>query len=403
MGLNTRTIQRVDLPMVDGPGFDAFARSRVSTAATLFESTSEYGKSPLVWEDVGSGTATHGANSRGVALSVAGGETITRQTFQYHRYQPGKSQLIVMSGVLGAVAADITQRIGYFDDDNGVFLEQSSSGLYCVVRTKTSGSVVNTKIEQADWNRSNADWFDPTKSNILWLDFEWLGTGRVRVGFYADGIPVPVHEFNNANVYATPYMQTANLPMRYQLVSGSTGTASDMLQVCGAVISEGGIDVGLGLLISADNGITAATTSTTAEAILTVRPKTTFNSITNRINLIFERFQIYALGQDTRYAVIYGGTLGGTPTWSDVNTTHSSAEFSEDIEAVSGGVELLTGYLLAGGVGQGGRADITQGILTRIPATQDSAGTAGRQVSLVCQALASTGTALGSLTWVESH
>ena len=91
----------------------------------------------------------------------------------YHHYLPGKSQLILESFCLGTARANTVKRIGYFDDRNGIFLQQAGDGsLSFVLRSYITGGVGNTVIPQAQ---------------LIMIDFQWLGVGRIRIGFVHDG------------------------------------------------------------------------------------------------------------------------------------------------------------------------------------------------------------------------
>jgi hypothetical protein len=82
---------------------------------------------------------------------------------------------------------------------------------------------------------------DITKTQILFIDMEWLGVGSVRVGFVINGQYITCHQFNNANTTQTVvYMQTAILPVRFE-ISG-TGAAGTLQQICCSVMSEGGYE-----------------------------------------------------------------------------------------------------------------------------------------------------------------
>ena len=83
---------------------------------------------------------------------------------------------------------------------------------------------------------------DPTKATILFMDFEWLGMGAVRVGFVIDGKFIVAHTFKNANDLSTVYMQTANLPIRYEIETAATLAAGTytLQQVCSTTLIEGG-------------------------------------------------------------------------------------------------------------------------------------------------------------------
>jgi hypothetical protein len=66
--------------------------------------------------------------------------------------------------------------------------------------------------------------------------------GSVRVGFVIDGKLIVAHTFLNANNLDTVYMQTANLPIRYEIEVTDTLAAGTytLQQVCSSVQSEGG-------------------------------------------------------------------------------------------------------------------------------------------------------------------
>ena len=58
-----------------------------------------------------------------MAVTTDSGSQVIRQSRPYIIYQPGKSLLILCTGVLNANSNgnDCDSKIGYFDDNNGVF------------------------------------------------------------------------------------------------------------------------------------------------------------------------------------------------------------------------------------------------------------------------------------------
>jgi len=109
------------------PGSDAYGRKRVSEPFTQFDSKLLGDERALFWDNQetgGSGTdSTYSADRSSVTLSVSDSTTGTRvlQSFERFNYQPGKSQVLIMSNVAGAASSGITKRWGYFDASNGVF------------------------------------------------------------------------------------------------------------------------------------------------------------------------------------------------------------------------------------------------------------------------------------------
>lgn len=240
---------------LDGNQIDAFGRLRVSNPFTLFDSQSRFGADPQYSYVVsGSGATAYQTNKSSVNLTVgtAVGKAMA-QTFRVFPYQPGKSLLILQTFSMAAAQANLVQQIGYFGAQNGIYLQQSGTGSTSVsmnVRTYTSGSVVNTSVDQTAWNVDKFDGTGPsgitldlTKTQILFIDIEWLGVGSVRTGFVINGVFYTAHIFNNANVQSFVYMTTAILPLRYYIEATGTVTGTPSLQmICSSVISEGGYE-----------------------------------------------------------------------------------------------------------------------------------------------------------------
>ena len=252
MSCDNVNIGNGQLITIGGNNVDAFGRLRVSNPLTIFDSKNIMSKNNLFDESLtGSGTVSYTANKSTVNLNVtqASGDKTIRQSKRVMSYQPGKSLLIFNTFVMNTLTANLKQKVGFFDGNNGIFFYADGTTLKIVRRTYTSGSAVDTEISQSSWNGdtlngTGASGFtlDPTKSNILFIDVEWLGVGSVRVGFVINGQLITAHTFNNANSLTTVYMQTANLPIRYEIERAGTLTAGTytLQQICSSCISEGG-------------------------------------------------------------------------------------------------------------------------------------------------------------------
>ena len=232
--------------------YDAFGRLRVSNPLTIFDSKSIMSKNSLFDESTANGgTVTYTSNKSTVNLNVteAVGSTTIRQSKRVMSYQPGKSLLIFNTFVMNAQTENLKQKVGLFDANNGIFFQDTGTGYQIVRRTYTSGAAVDTEINQSAWNGDKLNGTGPSgftlnaaTSNILFIDIEWLGVGSVRVGFVINGQLITAHTFYNANSLTTVYMQTANLPIRYEIQRTGTLTAGTytLQQICSSCISEGG-------------------------------------------------------------------------------------------------------------------------------------------------------------------
>lgn len=237
-----------------GPALDAFGRLRVSQPYTVFDSQNRYESDPQFDTSTATGGAiTHLPNESSVSMAVttSSGSEVVRQSYRVFPYQPGKSLLLLATFVMNTGKTNLRQRVGYFSTQNGVFLQLNNSEVSFVLRSYAGGSVDESRaITQANWNGDKLDGtgksgytLDLTKSQILFMDFEWLGVGSVRCGFVINGKFIVAHTFHNSNLYNAVYMTTAILPIRYEITNtGITASSSALKQICSSVVSEGGYE-----------------------------------------------------------------------------------------------------------------------------------------------------------------
>jgi hypothetical protein len=238
---------------IGGTNLDAFGRLRVSQPYTLFDSQNRY----IDGRQFSNVTATGGnityvpaESSFNLAVTTANASSVINQSFTTQTYQPGKSLLIMNTFAMGTLRANCRQRVGYFTTENGVYFEADGTTLYLVIRSSATGSIVEERIAQSSWNGDPLNGagasglvLDPTLTQILWSDIEWLGVGNVRAGFIINGAFIVCHTFQHANQAGNTrvYMTTATLNPRYEITNtGATSGATTMKQICSTVISEGG-------------------------------------------------------------------------------------------------------------------------------------------------------------------
>lgn len=251
--LSTDPYGNLAITLPASANLDAFGRLRVGAPQTLFDGKLINDAQPLYWDDQqtsGAGTSsTFNTNQASVTLAVSAATagTRVRQTFRYFNYQPGKGQIVAMTGVLGAPAAGITARAGLFDGDNGVFFEASPTTPQVVIRTKGTGVVVDHAVPQAAWNIDKFNGAGPSgitlnlaKTQIFVIDYQWLGTGTVRYGFFVNGTLYYCHAVHHANLDTIVYMSSPNLPARWEISNDGTGGVASVTQICTTVVSEGG-------------------------------------------------------------------------------------------------------------------------------------------------------------------
>lgn len=405
VNVDTRGNLLVGASFQDTGGLDAFGRLRASNPESIFETTFEYDAQPLLFSSTtaSSGTVAHNSNLVAVELTATtlSGSSAILQSKQYFRYHPGKSQMIVMTGNLGGAVSGCRRRIGQFDANNGFFFELDTV-LKVSVRSSTSGVAVDTSVPQSSWNLDRMDGtgasgvtINPSLQQIFFIDYQWLGAGRVRFGFVVAGRLHYCHEMNHANTLSTVYSRTATLPLRVECANTAVTLASTTLRfTCATVVSEGGF-INRGIVRRTSNGTTSKSVggSGTLVPVLSLRKKTSMVNVPIKIE---ELQLLMSTVDDGEMVVLINPTLTGA-SWSDLS---GAAQRDVASTAVSGGTEVYGSYVR----GAGGAASTTSitGLLetANLILGSDLAGTSDI-VTIALRNITSASTAFASLVYRE--
>jgi hypothetical protein len=394
---------------------DAFGRVRVSDPITLHDSTFAYGLEPRVYEDIssGNGSVTYNSNSRCAELAVTAGApgVAGLQSYQYCHYNPGKSHVLFMTlaanpNVL-TMAAGQKVEVGYFDDANGLFARYDSTGVYAVRRSSVTGSVVEEAVHSSNFNLDPLDGtgpsgvlLDPNVSQIVVIDLQFLGVGRVRMGLEVAGRIIYAHQFNFANENPGMYMQSGTLPVRWRFEDTGTTGWDHTEAYCSMVSTEGGAEENRGIPLVARNvaGISVASGADTH--LISIRPKTTFAGLPNRIwNILEEVSALNSGNNDVLVTVYYDATITGG-AWADVDTSDSGMEQNVTASFAPGtGVAIGDFWVTSTATNPGQGALSTK---NRLPIAINAAGTTPvGTITLVARGLGGTSTSYGSIHWRE--
>jgi hypothetical protein len=396
---------------------DAFGRMRVVQPFTLFDSTHRFSDNGL-W--VTSNTASNSSysfveNQSTIDMTVgttANAEVI-RETTKVFSYQPGKS-LLVMNTFAMEPKANVRQRVGYFGQSNGIYLENDSNTNYLVVRSNTSSTVTETRVPQSQWNidkfdgtgyssqiggAEHAGGLDVSKTNIFWMDIEWLGVGDVRCGFVVDGRFIVAHIFHNDNRNTVPYMTTASLPLRLEIKNtGVTASNSTLSQICSSVVSEGGYEL-YGSQQAVATSITSPVdlpTAGTYYPIISLRLKQ------SRLDAIVILTALSILAPSNAYynwQMRAGANTTSGGTWVSAGD-NSAVEYKLDGGSVVGGRVLASGF--TGSTNQSATPiDILKEALFKFQLERNGLTNTPYELTLVAAASFNGADIFGSMDWEE--
>jgi len=391
-----------------GVSVDAFNRLRVSEPYSLFDSQNRYAADNQFDVSTASGgSTTYLTNESAVRMDVTttSGSEVVRQSYRRFPYQPGKGLLVLVTFVMDNTEANLRQRAGYFDTQNGVFFQKTGTTKEFVLRSYISGAVDDSRtVAQSSWNGDKLDGtgpsgytLDPTKAQILWMDFEWLGVGSVRCGFVINGEFILCHTFHNANIITSVYMTTAILPIRFEIKSTATASSSSSMKaICCSVVSEGGFQQ-VSIDHVARRTSILGTIGTTFLPLVSIRLASTALGavvLPNRVQVLPTTSQNYEV------ALFKNATLTGA-SWAAVSS-NANVEMDVAATAVTGGTIVQTDYTTASGSGGATSLSASTGYNWDLQLGASIAGTSDiLTVAIRTVSGATTGDAVGSLSFYD--
>jgi hypothetical protein len=349
----------------DGPNLDAFGRLRTAAVQNLVDIKHVYDKNPLQINEVTAGTATSIFNQEYARVRMstsANNDLVIRQSKTHPIYQPGKSQLFQASFSNFQLETNVIKRVGGFTSTtastynsvfDGYFLE--SNGVTNVISFQIwrSGTTVYSAAT-AVWDNNG---FDPTginwsNTNLMSVDYQWLGVGRMRFALDIAGQLFYFTEHNCANNEPNVYMTSPNQPIRYEIRQIGVGSGYfDM--ICSQVSSEGALN-GLYSTVGIQNSTTAdLATSGTKYPYIGYRLKQNYKSVTSQYSSLF----ILNTSNDNYLVTIeYNPTLSVTPSWTDIpNSPFQYSVYNGTVTATI----TSPGHIMSSLIGESGTSALT--------------------------------------------
>jgi len=422
---------------VAGPGDDgnltSKGRSKISPYETTFFNTFQFGTETDVWEtDVtGTGSATHAPASSQVQLSINGdsGDKVIRQTLLVQRYVPGRTSTVSFAVTLGTPVEGIRKRFGMFDvNGDGFWFEDS--GVWAdgapIYNCTVSNGGTDIVVPRSAWNGDKLDGTsssgivaDPTKMQLVNIEYEWYGAGQIKFGFVIDGATRIIHTHRNANRRDLPWAQTPFLPIRMEIEALTTvaGGPYTMLQGSNSIISEGTVGkLGIAQNISSPfygtrmaAGLTSAVTKDNWYPVLSIRLKST----TLKGIVLPQMFQVATIDNtNIFYKLVRNATIpaevtvgaDGPQPWLDHPDPNGFTQYQtyinpDNITEANHGSALDSGFVISGGGGTGIELESS----TAYQIGRSSLGTVSDVFTILCASNGTGKDALASMTWIEQR
>lgn len=343
----------------------AFGELLVAQLSPIFQNSFEYTVSNTALNK--NTTVNGGTVTQATAMAVVGTSTTTASSAElksetHAKYRAGMGGVLRFTSLFTSPVAVTEQYVGIMDEAGS---SQAFKNGYGVGHNGTTfgfhrwSNDTLTTVAQSDWddplNGSGPSGMviDFTKINVYFIQFQYLGGGAISLYIEDDktGQVTEVHKILYANFNTEPSVYNPNF--HFHIWVDNKATTSDLIVKSS---SYGYFVEGRTNLIELQqpqqsSGLKQKTDVTTEVAILTIRNKTSYASKSNFIEILLENvsgaIEASAANNLGKLRIIKNATLGGTPSYSDINTTNSVVDIDTAGTTVSGGTELLS-FPLAG-------------------------------------------------------
>jgi hypothetical protein len=214
--------QKTKVQYADTSNLDAFGRLRISESNQIWEGkvVNGYDWGPDIVnsaDDSGRSYWEYGPNFCDLVMANASAPPsnfcVYRESAYHLPYQSGRSSLCMFTfsgfdtrSAPGSLSK-VYKRIGLYHNSSFDIQNQLLDGFFFESYTNQVSFVVSYqgteifRLDQSNWENtdfdpSTIDWAVP---QIGWIDYEWLGVGRIRFGLVIDGVARKFGEFSLAN------------------------------------------------------------------------------------------------------------------------------------------------------------------------------------------------------------
>jgi len=344
-------------PFIDRP-LTAFGDLRVAELHPQFQGSFEYtvdNTDLFEVTTVNGGTVTQASGMAVITSSTTTASTAMLQSVRHARYKSGLGGLARFTVLFTSPIAATEQYAGLVDEagSSAAF----KNGLMIGYDGTTFGyhrfqNDVKTTVALANWDDpldgsgASGETIDQTKMNIFFIRYQYLGAGAIQVWFEKqNGDIVIVHTEKYAGLFVVP--STFNPNYHFHIHVNNKGTTDNLIMKSSsyAYFVEG--KTGFIELHQPQNAteLIEKTSVSTETAILTIRNKATYVSKTNFIDIHIQNIAVAIEAANANnlgdIRVVKNTTLGGTPSYSDINTANSVVEFDVAGTTLTGGVNIL--------------------------------------------------------------
>ena len=338
----------------------AFGELLTAQLTPVFQNSFEYtvDNTELTSNAVVNGGSVTQAN----AMAVCTSSTTTASTAkliskQHAKYRPGMGGLFRFTALFTTGVATTEQFIGILDEAGS---SESFKNGYAIGMNGTDFSILRFQndvlmaVAQSSFSEDPLDGTGPsgmtidiTKLNVFEIRFQYLGAGEIDflVENPSTGLFFIFHKIEYSNAYTTPSVYNPNIHATLWVNNKATTSNIILKSASYAYFIEGKNNLQQIQQPEFSSGKRGKGTVTTEVALFTIRNKASYASKSNFIDIKILYFSIGVEASSANnlasFRIVRNATLGGSPSYSDINTSDSVMDIDTAGTTVTGGKEIL--------------------------------------------------------------
>lgn len=247
------------------------------------------------------------------------------------RYLPGMGGLVRFTAVFGTPKNNSSQLIGQGDTQDGFLFGYKGTAFGIVLRRSGTDTFVGSDA----WNGEKVN-INPALGNVYQIRYQWLGFGFIRFYILHPTDPlrgfVLVHTILYPNTSLVTSILNPTLPLFAEVLNSGNNTDVSLMTPSAMAALEGESSTPYNPL-NVGNSFDALATfaNTSNDHLLTIRNKSTFGGVANRVPVMITVLNIgrSASGANTSTIRLYrNATTAGVLTFADIDTNNSPVEVS---------------------------------------------------------------------------
>jgi len=337
----------------------AFGEQLSAELSPIFQGTFEYTVDNTelnVNTVVAGGTVTQASG-----MAVAGTSTTTAssalfQSTRHAKYKSGLGGLSRFTAMFTTPVAGTEQLIGLADElgssvafKNGYMIGYIGTvfGYHRFQNDTITTIPIASWDDPLDGSGESHATIDQTKLGVWEIQFQYLGGGAIDIYFENPNTGkyeiAHIEQYANQNTIPSVF----NPNFHFTVYVDNKATTSDLVikSASYAYFVEGKNEFIELHQPQFSTGELSGATITTEVAIFTIRNKSTYVSKVNFTDLILERIstsiQVSSANNLGSVRLVKNATLGGTPSYTDINTSDSIVDFDVAATTVTGGKDLF--------------------------------------------------------------